>query len=368
VHGAGNVLLQHFKELSLHTDITSKDVFFYFTTTGWMMWNWHVSGLLTGARLVLYEGSPVYPDLNKLWKLIEEEEVSVFGTSAKYISTLRNAGEVPKKNNDLKSLKTILSTGSPLLPEDFDWVYENVKKEVRLSSISGGTDIVSCFVLGNPILPVIRGEIQCKGLGVDVRAFDENGNEVKKGKGELVCVKPIPSMPVSFWNDPDGKKYKAAYFETFPEVWAHGDFVVFTESGGVIIYGRSDATLNPGGVRIGTAEIYRQVETLKEVKDSLAVAQKIKGDEQILLFVVLNEKVKWSKELEKKIKDQIRKRASPRHVPARIIPVKEIPYTYSGKKVELAVAQALRGEKVKNLGAISNGYIINELVQLAKMT
>ncbi len=364
VHGAGGTLLQHIKEHRLHTNITSQDNFFYFTTCGWMMWNWLVSGLMTGAQLILYEGSPVYPRMERLWEEIEKIGITVFGTSAKFIGACRNTGLSPRGKFSLKTLRAILSTGSPLLPEDFDWVYHDVKEDLLLVSISGGTDIVSCFVLGNPMLPVYRGEIQCKGLGMAVCAFSKDGHEVINQQGELVCTQPVPSMPIYFWNDPDGSKYQKAYFDQFEGVWRHGDYVMFNERGGSIIYGRSDATLNPGGVRIGTAEIYRQVETLEEVKDSLAVGQPWKGDERVILFVVLKDGYKLSPTLEKKMKDRIKEGTTPRHVPDRILEVKEIPYTISGKKVELAVAKILRGENVDNRDALANPQALEQFEKL----
>ena len=354
VHGGGGTILQHIKELRLHTDVSEKDKFFYFTTCGWMMWNWLVSGLMTGAELLLFDGSPTFPDFDRMWSFAQEEGMTVFGTSAKFLGACRNAKVQPGDNFQLKSLRSILSTGSPLLPEDFEWVYSHVKKDVILSSIAGGTDIVSCFVLGNPLLPVRLGEIQCKGLGMDVKAFSEDGSEVIGQQGELVCTKPAPSMPVYFWGDDDGSKYRNAYFDTYEGIWRHGDFVEFTKNGGAMIYGRSDATLNPGGVRIGTGEIYRQVEVLEEVSDSLVVGQRTEGDEEIVLFVVLKEGVTLSDELVKKIKKKIREGTTPRHVPKRVLQIQEVPYTISGKKVELAVAKILRGEEVKNRDALAN--------------
>lgn len=364
VHGAGGVLLQHSKELILHGDLRPGDVFSYFTTCGWMMWNWMASGLLTGARLVVFDGNPGYPDMDTLWAMAERERITHFGTSAKFIGGCRNAGIRPRDTHDLSPLRIIFSTGSPLLPEDFDWVYDAVKPDVQLASISGGTDIVSCFVGASPILPVRRGEIQCKMLGVDARAFDEQGREVIGERGELVCTQPIPSMPVFFWHDPDGSRYRSAYFERFPGVWAHGDYVMFNEHGGSIIYGRSDATLNPGGVRIGTAEIYRQVETLDEVADSIVVGQPWQGDVRVVLLVVLNSGHRLDQELIQKIKSRIRENASPRHVPARIVQVDDIPYTRSGKKVELAVAKILRGEAVDNREAIANPEALDRIAAL----
>ncbi|NLO79090.1 MAG: acetoacetate--CoA ligase [Xanthomonadaceae bacterium] len=364
VHGAGGTLLQHSKELILHGDLRPDDVFCYFTTCGWMMWNWMASGLLTGAELVLFDGNPGHPSLDVLWALAERKRMTHFGTSAKFIGNCRNAGLRPGEQHDFSSLRVIFSTGSPLLPEDFDWIYDAVKPRVLLASISGGTDIVSCFVGASPIQPVRRGEIQCKMLAADVKAFDDQGREVVGERGELVCTQPLPSMPVFFWNDPDGKRYREAYFERFPGVWAHGDYVLFNQHGGCVIYGRSDATLNPGGVRIGTAEIYRQVETLEEIADSLVVGQPWQGDERVVLLVVLNEGYALTDELIDKIKRRIRENASPRHVPARIVAVEEIPYTRSGKKVEVAVAKILRGEKVENREALANPHVLDQIGSL----
>ncbi len=364
VHGAGGVLLQHSKEMLLHSDIKRDDVFCYFTTTGWMMWNWLASGLLTGATLILYDGNPAYPELDVLWSLAEATGMTHFGTSAKFLGSCRNAGLRPGARHDLSALRVIFSTGSPLLPEDFDWVYQTVKPDVLLASISGGTDIVSCFVTGAPILPVRRGEIQAKALGMDVKAFDEQGRELVAERGELVCTSPAPSMPVKFWNDPDGERYRKAYFDTYPGVWAHGDYVMFNEHGGAVIYGRSDATLNPGGVRIGTAEIYRQVETLEEIADSLVVGQPWQGDVRVVLLVVLNPGYRLDAALEQTIRNRIRDNASPRHVPAVIAAVDEIPYTRSGKKVELAVAKLLRGETVDNREALTNPGALDKIAAL----
>jgi acetoacetyl-CoA synthetase len=367
VHSAGGALLQHSKELILHGDIRPGDVFFYFTTCGWMMWNWLASGPLTGAQLVLFDGNPGYPDLDVLWDLAERKGITHFGTSAKFLGGCRSAGIRPRERHDFPKLRVIFSTGSPLLPEDFDWVYDAVKPDVLLASISGGTDIVSCFVGASPLLPVRRGEIQCKMLGVDAKAFDEQGREVVGQRGELVCTQPLPSMPVFFWNDPDGSRYRAAYFERFPDVWAHGDYVMFNEHGGSVIYGRSDATLNPGGVRIGTAEIYRQVETLEEIADSIVVGQPWDGDVRVVLLVVLKSGQALTDELVRKIKSRIRDNASPRHVPAKIVAVPEIPYTRSGKKVEIAVAKILRAEKIDNREAIANPEALDVIAGLSAL-
>jgi acetoacetyl-CoA synthetase len=392
VHGAGGTLLQHLKEHQLHTDVRRDDRLFYFTTCGWMMWNWLVSGLASGCTLVLFDGSPFHPNPGRLWDMAEAEGITVFGTSAKYLSALEKTHVVPRESRDLSSLRTILSTGSPLAPESFDFVYSRIKRDVCLSSISGGTDIVSCFVLGNPIGPVWRGEIQCAGLGLAVDVFDEDGNslppvgqafqpdrvgQVASGtqsapgqagkpdlRGELVCTKAFPSMPVSFWNDPDGagwignpsygNKYRAAYFERFPGVWHHGDYAEKTPHGGYIISGRSDAVLNPGGVRIGTAEIYRQVEQLPEVVEAIAVGQQWRGDERIVLFVRLRDGVELDETLRDAIREKIRGGATPRHVPARIVSVPDIPRTKSGKIVEIAVRDVVQGRDVKNLHALAN--------------
>ncbi len=358
VHGAGGTLLQHAKELMLHSDLNRGDNIIYFTTCGWMMWNWLVSSLFVGATVTLFDGSPSYPDLKVLWKLADDEEITHFGTSAKFLGACRSRNIIPKNKFLLKKLRVVLSTGSPLLPEDFDWTYSNVKSNLQLSSISGGTDIISCFFLGNPVLPVHRGEIQCFGLGMDVASFDTNGQPVKAEKGELVCRKPFPSMPIFFWNDKYFTRYKNAYFDRMSGVWFHGDYIALTESqgtaGGIVVYGRSDATLNPAGVRIGTAEIYRLVETLPEVEDSIVIGQPWKGDARVVLFVKLSSGVSFSDELMVKIKKTIRSGATPRHVPAIIFPVEKIPYTISGKKVELAVLEVVQGRYPKNKEALAD--------------
>ncbi len=359
VHSVGGTLIQHIKELKVHTDLRREDTIFYYTTCGWMMWNWLVSSLALGATLVLYDGSPFAPDPGALWKMVEEEKITIFGTSAKYIAAIENEGLMPMKDYDLSSLRTILSTGSPLVMESFYYVYRNIKKDVQLSSISGGTDIIGCFVLGNPIVPVYPGEIQCRGLGMRVEAFDDDGKPLVGEKGELVCTAPFPSMPIYFWNDPYNKKYLMTYFEKYPDVWTHGDYIEITDTGGAIIYGRSDATLNPGGVRIGTAEIYRQVEAFPQVADSIVVGQRWKDDERIILFLKLAGGNKLTDELQSKIKKSIRENASPRHVPAKIIPVKDIPYTINMKKVELAVRNIIHGEPVLNKDSISNPEVLD---------
>jgi acetoacetyl-CoA synthetase len=354
VHGAGGTLLQHLKEHRLHTDVRRGDRLFYFTTCGWMMWNWLVSGLASEACLVLYDGSPSHPRPEVLFDLAQGERVQVFGTSAKYLDAAAKAGLAPAESHDLSALRTILSTGSPLVPEGFDYVYQRVKFDVQLASISGGTDIVSCFVLGSPWLPVHRGEIQCRGLGMAVDVYDDAGRPLPEGKGELVCTRPFPSMPIGFWADPDGTRYRAAYFERFPGIWCHGDFAEITEHGGFVIHGRSDAVLNPGGVRIGTAEIYRQVERIDEVLEGLVIGQDWEGDVRIVLFVRLRESVALDEELERRIRTRIRSGASPRHVPARIVQVADIPRTRSGKIVELAVRDVVHGRPVRNREALAN--------------
>ncbi|WP_372875227.1 acetoacetate--CoA ligase [Pseudomonas sp.] len=354
VHGVGGTLLQHVKELGLHTDLHDSDTLFYYTTCGWMMWNWLVSGLALGATLVLYDGSPFHPGPERLIDLIDSESISIFGTSAKYLAALEKAGARPGSSHKLERLKTILSTGSPLAHESFEYVYREIKAQLCLSSISGGTDIVSCFVLGNPVLPVWRGELQCKGLGMDVQVWNEAGQAVIGEKGELVCVKHFPSMPVGFWNDPDDEKFRAAYFESFPGVWAHGDYAEETVHGGLVIHGRSDAVLNPGGVRIGTAEIYRQVEKVEEVLESIAIGQDWDDDVRVVLFVRLREGVALTDELQARIRQVIRANTTPRHVPAKIIAVADIPRTISGKIVELAVRKVVHGQPVKNTDALAN--------------
>ncbi|HET7562833.1 MAG TPA: acetoacetate--CoA ligase, partial [Rhodanobacteraceae bacterium] len=354
VHGAGGTLLQHLKELVLHTDLKREDRIFYYTTCGWMMWNWLVSSLAVGATVVLYDGSPTWPDGNALWNLADEVGISIFGTSAKWLDATAKLGIKPRETHKLHALKTILSTGSPLAPESFDYVYRDVKDRVLLASISGGTDIISCFALGNPLLPVYRGELQCRGLGMKVQILDESGQPVREQPGELACAAPFPSMPVGFWNDPDGAKYHAAYFSKVPGMWCHGDRAELTAHDGIIIYGRSDATLNPGGVRIGTAEIYRQVEQLPEVLESVVVGQRWEGSERIVLFVRLRDGRKLDDALRAKIKKQLRDNASPHHVPAKILQVADIPRTISGKISELAVRAAIHGEPIKNTDALAN--------------
>jgi acetoacetyl-CoA synthetase len=354
VHGAGGTLLQHQKEHLLHTDIKRGDRFFYFTTCGWMMWNWLMSGLASGATLVLYEGSPYYPDPGALWRVADEERITVFGTSAKYLAAVQKSTFSPVREVNLDALRTILSTGSPLAPETFESVYRDIKAELLLASISGGTDIVSCFALGCPVRPVFPGEIQCRGLGLRVEIFDEHGEPVTGRKGELVCTAPFPSMPVGFWNDPDGSRYRAAYFERYPGVWHHSDYAMLTEHDGLIIFGRSDAVLNPGGVRIGTAEIYAAVETLPQIHESLAVAQSWKNDVRVVLFVRLAPGCTLDEALKKQVRETIRTHTTPRHVPAKIIAVPELPRTLSGKLTELAVRAVIHGEPVRNIDALAN--------------
>ncbi|MBK7566128.1 MAG: acetoacetate--CoA ligase [Propionivibrio sp.] len=358
VHGHGGVLLQHLKEHQLHSDVRPGDRLFYFTTCGWMMWNWLVSGLASGATLLLYDGSPFSGQGTVLFDYAAAEGMTHFGTSAKFIDAAAKLGLTPGKTHDLSALRAMFSTGSPLSPEGFDWVYREIKPDILLASISGGTDIVSCFVLGNPVLPVYRGEIQCRGLGMAVDVFDDDGKPVRGEKGELVCTRPFPVMPVGFWNDADGAKYKAAYFERFDNVWCHGDFSELTTHDGVIIYGRSDATLNPGGVRIGTAEIYRQVEQLPEILESLVIGQEWppgrNDDVRVVLFVKLQEGYALDAGLIERIKKQIRDNTTPRHVPARVVQVQDIPRTKSGKIVELAVRNVVHGQAVKNIEALAN--------------
>jgi acetoacetyl-CoA synthetase len=354
VHGAGGTLLQHIKELRLHCDISEQDNVFYFTTCGWMMWNWLVSNLAIGATLTLYDGAPFYPDSNAMWDMADELGITVFGTSAKFIAASEAAGNNPISTNDLSSVRLILSTGSPLMEENFDYIYRNVKKNVHLASVSGGTDIISCFAGGSPTLPVYRGELQCCGLAMDVDSFDYLGKSRRNEKGELVCKKAFPSMPIYFWNDPDGQKYHNAYFDQYDGIWYHGDYIEINDHGGVTIYGRSDATLNPGGVRIGTAEIYRVVEQIPEIADSLVVGVQSEGDELVALFLIMNEDEILNDILVNQIKSSIRKNCTPRHVPSIVKSVEDIPYTISGKKVELAVKKVLHGEEVTNKDALAN--------------
>ncbi|SIQ27782.1 acetoacetate--CoA ligase [Marinobacterium stanieri] len=354
VHSAGGTLLQHLKEHILHTDVGRDDRLFYYTTCGWMMWNWLVSGLATGCTLVLFDGSPFAPEPEYLWDIAEQEKISIFGTSAKYIAALEKAGVKPRESHDLSALKAVLSTGSPLAHESFDYVYRDIKADLQLSSISGGTDIISCFALGCPIRPVYAGELQCRGLGMAVEIYNDAGEPVIGEKGELVCTHPFPSMPIGFWNDPDGQKYHDAYFDQFDNIWAHGDYGEITAQDGLIIHGRSDAVLNPGGVRIGTAEIYRQVEKVEEVLESLCIGQPWNNDVRVVLFVRLREGVELDEALIDRIRSTIRANTTPRHVPAKVIQVTDIPRTISGKIVELAVRKVVLGEDVKNKDALAN--------------
>ena len=367
VHGVGGTLLQHVKELGLHTDLTADDTLFYYSTCGWMMWNWLVSGLALGATLVLFDGSPFHPGPERLIDLIDAESISIFGTSAKYLAALEKAGAKPATTHTLTRLKSILSTGSPLSHESFEYVYREIKSELCLSSISGGTDIVSCFALGNPVLPVWRGELQCKGLGMDVQVWNDAGQPVLQEKGELVCAQHFPSMPVGFWHDPDGEKFQAAYFDTFPGVWAHGDYAEVTEHAGLLIHGRSDAVLNPGGVRIGTAEIYRQVEKIEAVLESIAIGQQWHDDVRVVLFVRLREGIELTDTLQAEIRQVIRANTTPRHVPAKIIAVADIPRTISGKIVELAVRNVVHALPVKNTDALANPETLALFRDLAEL-
>ncbi len=353
-HGVGGVLLQHNKELQIHSDVRDNDRIFYFTTCGWMMWNWLVGALASGATILLFDGFPMYKKDDLLFEFASEEKATLFGISAKYIDALNNSKVVPKNNHDLSKLRTICSTGSPLSKDGFKYIYNKIKKDVHLSSISGGTDIVSCFVLGNLFQPVYAGEIQNKGLGMDVDIFNEKGLSIQNTKGELVCKKPFPSMPVKFWNDDGDRKYKSAYFEKYKNVWHHGDFAKITDNGGFIIFGRSDTTLNPGGVRLGTAEIYGVVEKFDEIQESIVIGQSWNNDIRIILFIVLNKGYQLTDEIKDKIKKAIRINTSPRHVPSKIISILEIPKTKNGKLVELAVKQSVEGKTIKNLEALAN--------------
>jgi acetoacetyl-CoA synthetase len=367
VHGVGGTLLQHLKEYMLHCDIGPEDRMFFFTTCGWMMWNWLASGLASGATIVLFDGSPFYDDGRVLWKMAEEEKLTVFGSGAKYMSSLEKAGVRPADEFDLSSLKSVLTTGSPLAPESFDFIYDAIAPDIQLASISGGTDIISCFAGGNPLFPVRRGELQCLALGMAVEIYTDEGESVIGQNGELVCTKAFPSMPVCFWQDEGDKKYHAAYFEKFPGIWAHGDYAEITTHGGMVIHGRSDAVLNPGGVRIGTAEIYRQVEKLDEVLESIAIGQNWEDDVRVVLFVVLRDGVTLDDELKAKIRKMIRDNTTPRHVPAKIVSVAEIPRTISGKIVELAVRSVVHGELVKNTDALANPQALDYFRDLPEL-
>ena len=359
VHSAGGTLIQHLKEFKFHCDLSRDDTIFYFTTCGWMMWNWLVSSLSLGATVVLFDGSPFHPDGNAMWEMADELDITIFGISAKFIDACKDAGIRPGEAADLISIRTILSTGSPLVDESFDYVYKHVKTDVLLGSISGGTDIISCFALANPMLPVYRGELQCRGLGMDVHAYNAKGQSMINKKGELVCASAFPSMPIYFWNDPDGIKYQNAYFGTFPRIWHHGDFIRVSEHGSIKIFGRSDSTLNPGGVRIGTAEIYRVVESMDFVEDSLVIGQEWEGDQRIILFLIMKKGFELNNVLVKEIKSQIRSNCSPRHVPAKILETKGIPYTINLKKVEIAVKKIIQGDDVTNRDALANPEVLN---------
>jgi acetoacetyl-CoA synthetase len=364
VHAAGGTLLMHLKEQRLHTDVRPGDRVFWFTTTGWMMWNWLVSNLASEATIVLYDGSPTYPDVDVLWRLAERTQLTHFGTSPKFLAACEKAGAVPRDAADLSRVRAVLSTGAPLNPDQFDWVYDNVKGDVHLASVSGGTDLIGCFVGGNPMLPVRRGELQCRVLGMAVEAWDEQGNPVVGEKGELVCTRPFPSLPVCFWNDPDGSRYRDAYFAEHPGVWTHGDFIEIRPDGGVVIYGRSDTTLNPGGVRIGTAEIYRAIEPLPELVDAIVVGRPRAGDVEVVLCVKLVEGAQLDDELTARIRSTIRAATTPRHVPTHVFAVSDIPYTISGKKVEKAVRSMMAGEPVSNRDALGNPEALDEYARL----
>ncbi len=367
VQSAGGILIHHLKELMLHTDLKREDTIFYFTTCGWMMWNWLTSSLAVGATLVLFDGNPFHPHPGALWEMAQDEKITVFGTSAGYIAALINAGVKPAKEYDLSALRAVLSTGSPLSIEGFEYVYNEIKTDLQLASISGGTDLNGCFALGNPMGPVYAGELQCRGLAMDVKAFDEMGSEIIDKQGELVCCKPFPSMPIYFWDDPNGSKYHDAYFDVYPNIWRHGDFVIVTKRGGVVMLGRSDATLNPGGVRIGTAEIYRQLEQLPEIDDSVVVGQSWKDDVRVILFVKLAPGYELTEALKTTIKQTIRTNASPRHVPAKILSTPEIPYTLNMKKVELAVKKIIEGRAVLNRDALGNPESLDYFANLPEL-
>jgi acetoacetyl-CoA synthetase len=367
VQSAGGILIHHLKELMLHTNLKREDTIFYFSTCGWMMWNWLTSSLAVGATLVLFDGNPFHPHPGALWEMAQDEKITVFGTSAGYIAALINAGVEPGKTYDLTPLRAVLSTGSPLSIEGFDFIYDEVKADLQLASIAGGTDLNGCFALGNPMGPVYAGELQCRGLAMDVRAFDEKQNELIDEEGELVCCKPFPSMPIYFWDDADGSKYHSAYFDVYPNIWRHGDFVTVTDRGGVVMLGRSDATLNPGGVRIGTAEIYRLVEQMDEIDDSVVIGQNWENDIRVILFVQLAAGQALTDELKNKIRQTIRTNASPRHVPAKILSVPAVPYTLNMKKVELAVKKVVQGQPVLNKDALSNPEALDYYADLEEL-
>jgi acetoacetyl-CoA synthetase len=367
VHSAGGTLIQHLKELMLHSNLHEDDTIFYFTTCGWMMWNWFVSSLAIGSTIVCYDGNPFHPGPDALLHMARELSISIFGTSAKYIASLENAGVKPKNICGFPALKAILSTGSPLSNESFEYVYREWKEDVQLSSIAGGTDIISCFMLGNPMLPVYMGEIQCRGLGMDVDSFDDFGKSIIGQQGELVCKTAFPSMPIYFWNDTDGEKYHDAYFDVYDGIWRHGDYILLSKHGGITMFGRSDATLNPGGVRIGTAEIYNVVENMEEVEDSVVIGQQWEDDERVVLFVKLNEGYLLDDELKKKISLLIRSNCSPRHVPAVIKETIGVPYTLNGKKVEIAVKKAITGQEIKNKDALSNPEVLDYFASISNL-
>jgi acetoacetyl-CoA synthetase len=367
VQGAAGILINQLKEMVLHTDVGRQDNIFYFTTCGWMMWNWLTSALATGATVVLYDGNPFYPGPGALWQMAQDQKITVFGTSAGYLSALENTGLRPADDYDLSELRSVLSTGSPLSEEGFEFVYDAIKSDLQLASISGGTDLNGCFALGNPMGPVYSGELQCRGLGMKVEAFDENGRPVIGQQGELVCTAPFPSMPLYFWNDPDNKKYLSAYFDVYPGVWRHGDYIEINDHGGVKIYGRSDATLNPGGVRIGTAEIYRRVNDFAEIDDSLVVGQNWKNDVRVILFVKMAQGHSLDEDLKNRIKKTLKENASPRHVPAKILEVPDIPYTLNMKKVELAVKNIIEGRPVSNRDSLSNPEVLDFYANLQEV-
>ena len=367
VQSAGGILLHQMKELVLHTNLTREDTIFYFTTCGWMMWNWLTCALATGATLVLFDGNPFHPHPGALWELAAEEGISVFGTSAGYIAALQASGVKPGEAYDLRRLRAVLSTGSPLSEEGFQFVYDHIKSDLQLASISGGTDLNGCFALGNPMGPVYSGELQCRGLGMKVEAFDDNGKAVIGQQGELVCTAPFPSMPIYFWDDPDMRKYHDAYFDMYPGIWRHGDYITITDRGGVVMFGRSDATLNPGGVRIGTAEIYRQMDQIEAIADCVVVGQYWKNDTRVVLFVQMAPGKELDEALCQDIRRTIRENASPRHVPAKIIAVLDVPYTLNMKKVELAVRKTIHGEPVTNKDALRNPEALEHYADLAEL-
>jgi acetoacetyl-CoA synthetase len=367
VQSAGGILLHHTKELILHTDLKREDTIFYFTTCGWMMWNWLVSSLTVGATLMLYDGNPFHPAPSALWQMAQDERITIFGTSAGYLAALQAASVRPGREFDLSALRTLLSTGSPLSVESFEFVYADIKSDLQLASISGGTDLNGCFALGNPMGPVYAGELQCRGLAMKVEAFDESGQPVINQKGELVCTAPFPSMPIYFWDDLDGHKYHSAYFDVYPGIWRHGDFILITERGGVVMYGRSDATLNPGGVRIGTSEIYRQMDQIEEIEDCVVIGQDWKNDVRVILFVKLREGIVLDEALKTRIRQTIRVNASPRHVPAKIVAVADVPYTLNMKKVELAVRKVVHHKEVRNMDALRNPEALNCYADLPEL-